>query len=361
MKNRQFTSFLLIVVILTMLSAPVFANSMNHSALYKLDGTINLEKQAGHLCNTGAEIMQTIMGTGTMDKSQTVALVPGKISMDDQNDWVAGVSALTVTTVIELCAPPKTLVDGDQELDIGTDDIISIQMPPILSLFMDSLVLELGEEHSWAFADGDVISPYHPAVLADLVEVEKLTQQIWAVQVQADPGFSGELNMDMEAANGPYDDHYVWYTDPYNMPWLDMFPYEGPTSGWAIFPVLPWSTVQQMYQDMMGLMDNSMPITWQDLVLAYSDLDGADDSWWYDEDGKIKVGKDFVGSYFNIEQFARTSQGTMKRYIDISSPFSHGYLSEDVIVVGKSQVEETFSMMNIKPGSDMPGKWWDLF
>ncbi len=82
-----------------------------------------------------------------------------------------------------------------------------------------------------------------------------------------------------------------------------------------------------------------------------------------DKDGVIVIGTgpNFVGNYFEMEQHARTSQGTLRRYIDISSPFNHGYLMEDVTVTGKSDVQESFNMMNIEPGSDMPGNWWSLF
>ncbi len=53
-----------------------------------------------------------------------------------------------------------------------------------------------------------------------------------------------------------------------------------------------------------------------------------------------------------MTQSASTSGGTVKRYIDMSSPFSGGYLHEDMRVVGKASITESFTMGNVKPGSN---------
>ena len=52
-----------------------------------------------------------------------------------------------------------------------------------------------------------------------------------------------------------------------------------------------------------------------------------------------------------INQSASTSGGTIKRHIDVSSPFSGGYLFEDMKVVGKASITESFTMDNMSPGS----------
>jgi len=70
---------------------------------------------------------------------------------------------------------------------------------------------------------------------------------------------------------------------------------------------------------------------------------------------------DYVGNYFNIEQETYVSHGETKRHIDISSPESHGYLSEDMIVVGMAKVVDSFSMMNTTAGSKVLATWWSLF
>jgi hypothetical protein len=109
---------------------------------------------------------------------------------------------------------------------------------------------------------------------------ESLTRQIWAVSVEADPGHSGSIGMNFEAA----------YGDP--------------------------ATI-------------------------------GDD--------------DYVGNYFNIDQHAYTSSGVTKRYIDISSPESHGFLNEAMTVVGMADVRESFSMNNIPAGSGVDIDWFNLF
>jgi len=109
---------------------------------------------------------------------------------------------------------------------------------------------------------------------------EPLTSQIWAVSVSADPGEVGSLNMNFQAAHGPYEN--------------------------------------------------------------------------VDDD-------DYVGDYFNIEQQSYVSSGETKRYIDISSPYSHAYLSEDMTVIGMASVQESFSMENFPAGSAATVNWWDLF
>ncbi len=45
-----------------------------------------------------------------------------------------------------------------------------------------------------------------------------------------------------------------------------------------------------------------------------------------------------------IEQKAGTTQGTVKRYVDISSPWSGAYLHEDMSVVGSAEIIESFTM-----------------
>ena len=109
---------------------------------------------------------------------------------------------------------------------------------------------------------------------------EPLTNQIWAVSVEAFPGHAGSVGMNFEA--------------------------------------------------------------------AYGDPDTKDDA-------------DYVGNYFNIEQHAYTSSGVTSRHIDISSPESHGYLSEHMTVIGMADIQETFSMENYKAGLGTAVNWWYLF
>ncbi|MDW7730714.1 MAG: hypothetical protein SCJ94_12065 [Bacillota bacterium] len=277
----------LAMVFLMTLAVPAFAQSLSLTTTYDMEGTINLQKQAGHLCNTGAEVKQTIVGNGTMQKAQTINMIEGRIMMEDDNNWVAGATPLTVTTVWELCAPPKYVYDDSADY---ADDLAV----PLSSLF--------------PIGNGDS----QPKV-ATVADTRALTSQIWAVQVQADPGFSGSLYQNAVAANGPF------------------------------------------YDAADEVLDSNADLEW-------IDSGGRDFSdHWRWNDGKMVVGSDYIGSYFDIEQHARTSQGTLRRYIDISSPFNHGYLMENMSVVGKSDVQETFAMQNLPAGSDIVGDWWNLF
>ena len=338
------------VVFVLAFAAPVFAQSMDHNATYKMDGTIDLEKQVGHLCNTGAEMKQTIHGEGEMDKVMDTSQVQGVLTVSDEQDWVTAEDAvrnLTVTSVIELCAPAKheataeEFVYGDEagwqqlrsddyipsagELYGATDWTGAVRDQNLRSWALDAhpdaedqaaILAMTDEELRAAFAGHD----FGEGDLEDIdarywtVEYSALTDQIWAVQVEADPGFSGNLHQDFEAAYGPFGG---WIDDP-----------EGEVPG---------------------------------------NVDGrAGDNFWYfqpDADGAVGVtaGDDYVGNYFNIDQMARTSQGTVRRYIDVSSPFSHAYLYEDMEVVGIAEIEETFAMDNLEPGEEAVPEWWDLF
>jgi len=287
-------------------ATPVFAQSMDHSTEYEMDGSIDLEKQVGHLCNTGAEMKQVIEGEGEMTKVMDTSQVAGVLTVDDEQDWVTAEDAvrnLTVTSAIELCAPPKTVYGGEDD----THEDVKI---PVEALYMAEnfgINDEVGENEDLL---EDVFDPD---------EFSELTDQIWAVQVEADPGYSGGLDQSFEAAYGPWAQHHG--------------------------------------QNALGV---------------EADEDTASDHWWFvDEEGDpaesafdavgTAVGDDYVGNYFNIDQFARTSQGTTQRYIDISSPWSGAYLYEDMTVVGTTEIDESFAMDNLEPGAEAVPDWWDLF
>jgi len=55
---------------------------------------------------------------------------------------------------------------------------------------------------------------------------------------------------------------------------------------------------------------------------------------------------------FVLDQGMANSQGTIKRYIDISSPFSGAYLYENLTVVGRSEITDSFTMDNLPPGAN---------
>lgn len=53
-----------------------------------------------------------------------------------------------------------------------------------------------------------------------------------------------------------------------------------------------------------------------------------------------------------MQQSSSTSQGTIQRHIDISSPWSGAYIYENSKVVGTATITESFTMDNLPPGSD---------
>ncbi len=57
-----------------------------------------------------------------------------------------------------------------------------------------------------------------------------------------------------------------------------------------------------------------------------------------------------------MEQTAGTSQGTVRRYTDISSPYSGAYLYQDITVEGSSEITESFSMGNV-PSARKNDSW----
>jgi hypothetical protein len=290
--KRTLVAVALVIVFVMALAAPAFAQSITHSATYEMDGKIDFKKQMGHWCNTGAEIKQTIKGEGQMDKVQTVSMVAGKITMKDANDGVAGATPLTVTTVWELCAPPKYTYE-----DAAEDD--AIVHPK--AMYVPTDLTSNDEPYVW---NGVTFQGTTVGMIADEYGWDAVSDQIWAVQVAADPGYSINVHQDGVAAYGPFQ------------------------SGAALDEDDEWNL--------------------------------EDNAWGWDGDD-AEVGPDYVGNYFSMDQHARTSMGTLKRYIDISSPFSHGYLHEDMSVVGKSDVKEAFGMANLPAGVDVPGLWYDLF
>ena len=391
--------------------------SMDYNFDIKFDGTVEWERQIGHLCNTGAEWKMHAAGEGEMEATGSTKMVPWKLTAETEMDWVTAPDAvenLVVTSVIELCAPPKktfTTTDivyndrlGVWESKAGPsgeylpryyynyEDPTNWERPPsrffsgrdIWNLAARDLLSDERGESTWspepnialdmsdeldgaAFYDQDffLTDAAPPAVRWDMapnvhsggwnrwggaylgelqfdgiegwenlrdfygyghmniqdglgqlgenystINVTDLTEQIWAVQVEANPGMSGNLHQDFEAAYGPH---------------------------------------ESQLENLGGAADETVH----------------KDAWryYFDSDGYLEVdrGVDYVGNYFEIDQMARTSDGIVKRYIDISSPWSGAYHYEDFEVEGMVEVEEDFEMMNIGEGEAATPDWWDLF
>ncbi len=64
----------------------------------------------------------------------------------------------------------------------------------------------------------------------------------------------------------------------------------------------------------------------------------------------VKTNVGYANS-FTMEQNAGTSGGTVKRQIDISSPWSGAYIYEDATIVGRIEIYDSFRMSNVGPGT----------
>jgi hypothetical protein len=71
------------------------------------------------------------------------------------------------------------------------------------------------------------------------------------------------------------------------------------------------------------------------------------------------VGGTCSANGFVLNQDMANSQGIVNRYIDFSSPFSGAYLYENLTVVGRSEITDSFTMHNLPPGVDAD-KGFDL-
>ncbi len=154
-----------------------------------------------------------------------------------------------------------------------------------------------------------------------ITDLSVLSDQVWAVGLETEPGGQGRLNQKFEAAYGSY---------------------TGPTAGG-----LGAGIEQSEFNDGWWFVDRQgRPL---------SGLLRAGDG------GIVKSGRKFVGDYFTLEQFASTTGGLSRRYISISSPYSLGFVHEDVRVAGKSVIRDTFMMNNVEPGSVYSIAWLELF
>lgn len=250
----------LVLFLVTAFASAAYAESyLNHSIEYDSEGRIDLKKQSGHEYSTGARMRQVITGEGSMEKESNILMEEGYIEVDDQQDWVTDEEALrnlAVANSIKLFTPPA-FVYGEDDAVVWWEEVHEAFRPV---LFV-----------------GDLSPDFNARERAD--QWDALTNQIWAVSVEANHGYSGRLDAEFEAA------------------------YSRDVADAGIF------------------------------------LNTED--------------------YFIIEQHAATSEGTLRRYIDISSPKSQAFLHEDMVVDGSSSVSEEFSLINHTRGNEL--FWHQLF
>ncbi len=253
-------SMVLVLVLITAFATVAYAeNYMDHNVEYDMDGKIDLEKQSGYEYGTGARMRQVITGEGSMEKESSIFMEEGYIEVNDQQDWVTDEQALRnlkVTNSIKLSSPPA-FVYGEDDEAVWWEEVREAFRP--VTLTDDSLPFNSARKR------------------AD--QWDALTNQIWAVSVEANPGHSGRVDADFEAA-------YI------------------------------------------------SEAAFNEIFLNTED-------------------------YFEIEQHAATSEGILRRYIDISSPKSLAFLHEDMSVDGTSSVSEEFSLFNSTGENEL--FWHQLF
>jgi hypothetical protein len=202
---------ILLILSLFILSAAVPAvarddntRRFDYSVVYNIGGLINIDRQFGDPCTTGAVKTQKISGYGDLTKVEDVTIAPHIMTIDDKTDWSTAADAirkLTVTTTIQLCSRPMSAAERTYKIS-ETETI----------------------------ERDDIIHTYHPLVVDGTIDVYGLTSQIWATEVSTEPGNSGSYHADFIAAYGPgpyeeegvvdrfgflifYDEKYRWWFD----------------------------------------------------------------------------------------------------------------------------------------------------
>ncbi len=148
---------------------------------------------------------------------------------------------------------------------------------------------------------GDLVNPYLPFVIDGSIRLLPESEQIWASMIKTDPGNRGRHKLTSIAAygSGPYQ-----VNDP-----------------------------------------NYDPLF----------------SWWYVDRGFIDKGREYVGNYFEVEQRLTTTGGSLRRFINLSSPFSYANIYERLYVTGSAEIVDYFDMTSIPKGYDgITLNWWDL-
>ena len=175
-----------------------------------------------------------------------------------------------------------------------------------------SVAAEDYQDDQYDIEEGDVVSPYHPLVVDGLLNIRPKTSQIWGNAVTPNPGHVGGYHVDFIAAYGP-----------------------GP-------------------REVEGIIGQFGERIFFDEEYM----------WWFDDTKKdgVDTGDRYVGNYFDIDQYLYTSDGETRRFISISSPFSKALLIEEMLVIGMTEVTESFELDNLEPGPDaITFAWHELF
>lgn len=168
---------------------------------------------------------------------------------------------------------------------------------------------------------GDVINTYHPLVVDGTIRVSPVSAQVWATALTTNPGFAGGLHQEFFAAYGP-----------------------GP------------------YEAKFGALDPLNRVFFYDEEYMWEWRAGVHH---LDRDHRTRGyerGDYYVGNYFNIEQYAYTTEGTLRRYVSMSNPFENTFVEEELAVEGRASVRDAFAQHNLKGGPKaITLAWYELF
>ena len=356
-KLRHYLVIFLIIglILFTIITLPAFARNyyFQHDFIIEVGGLIKVEREVGDPCITGAYQYQTIEGYANLSRIGSIKMAPYIMNIDEKLDWTVpegAIDGLVVTTTLELCHRPLSVASANYlpiiaptMIYLHPDSIVLVEpfffpsqqiidpAAPLYKYLIEQGILEdnteeerIYEHLGYQIEEGDIVNPYNPLVIYEQVGIRGLTSQVWAIQIATDPGHTGALHNDLIAAYGPG-------------------PYEA-----------------------LGV--DGRGITWESTRTTPELRIYIDEKyrWWYHggyhPDAEIRTGDEYVGNYFEIEQYANTTSGEMKRFISISSPFSYALLEENMEVVGAAEVREAFRMDNIEPGPNaVTFIWWDVF
>ncbi len=308
MHKKPYLNIFLILLFILAITGPALANDdlprFDYTATYDVEGKIRFERVTGHGCSTGAEKTQTIEGYGHLQKYEDVSISKNIIRNEEITEWTVpedAIDGLVVTTIIDLCARPMSTAAHDY-----------IEDTDLLFKGIDEATAEFVYAE-YGITEGDIINPYHPLVVDGTIEVNPMTDQVWAAQIATDQGHSGIYEQEFVAAYGP---------GPYH-------PRAGDDFSWSL--------------------DKSKKGV---------------DLWWHSDKKEfgIDYGDRYVGNYFEIDQYTHTTSGLTRRLISMSNPFDNLYLHEEYEVTGMSEVEEAFTMEILPPGPDaITLEWYDMF
>lgn len=303
MRRWSLLLFLITLVIIVVFTAQVTAQddtSFSHTVIYDIGGRITIDREIGLACQTGAVKYTTVRGYGEMTKYENIRIAKNIMTIEEVSDWSVPADAIEgLIVTTTIRLCNRPMVASTQVY--GEDDP--------LTPFDERLQV------------GDIINVYDPLVVDGTISVAALTRQLWATSVATNPGHSGSYHADFIAAYGPG-------------------PYER-ISG---------------YEDQFGFLHfYDEDFMWEyDPSVAY-----------YDRNHRTlgyERGKYYVGNYFNIEQYAHTSGGALRRYISISEPFENTLLEEELSVIGSASVREAFKMDNLTGGPrGVTLRWYELF